>query len=65
MGLKVVLVKAHQSLRNNEDVRKEVSSVQSYLDQSISPIVEERVVYIPLKASYKHVTGNSWIIRKS
>ena len=29
MGLKVVLVKAHQSLRNNEDVRKEVSSVQS------------------------------------
>ena len=56
MGLKVVLVKAHQSLRNNEDVREEVSSVQSYLDQSISPIVEERVVYIPLKASYKHVT---------
>ena len=55
MQIKIKMAQAHQWQRENENVQRELASIQEYVNQNISNLEEEAVYFIPLQGNYIHV----------
>lgn len=55
MQIKVKTALAHEQQKENEAVKRELASIQEYIDNHISDLEEESIYFIPLQGNYVQI----------
>lgn len=55
MQIKVKTALAHEQQKENEAVKRELASIQEYIDNHIPDLEEESIYFIPLQGNYMQI----------
>lgn len=55
MQIKIKTALAHELQKESEEAKRELASIQEYVDKNILDLEEETIYFIPLQGSYIHV----------